>query len=382
MHITKSLILILSLAVTCSYAVSTHAPALQNPKKPTGQHPAKRKKELSFDSICQRTEALGTLQDSIAEQFETISQAKKKYQESQSALMQLKKELAAISSDKQKMQIDSSINYSFLDSFVKEREKEEKILQIKLDSLNHEQKIYSEKVYLPKLKKVKGAFRIKDKRNQSYRVYIVDTTVNTVGMHWKNNKGIIYTSLGAVVQDAGKGKILMATNGGMFIQGEIPKGLYIENGNLLQKLDTTAPSNQTANFYLLPNGVFYITNNGHMHIDTTQAFKNNVNTKAVRFATQSGPMLVSNGKINQHFKKGSKNLNIRSGVGVTADGRAVFIISDEQVNFYDFAALFKYNFGCKNALFLDGAISKMYLSDLSPRELGGSFGVIITVSKK
>jgi uncharacterized protein YigE (DUF2233 family) len=46
------------------------------------------------------------------------------------------------------------------------------------------------------------------------------------------------------------------------------------------------------------------------------------------------------------------------------------------INFYDFAAYFK-KAGCKNALYLDGAISQTYLPAKNWNQAGGNFGVII-----
>jgi uncharacterized protein YigE (DUF2233 family) len=40
-----------------------------------------------------------------------------------------------------------------------------------------------------------------------------------------------------------------------------------------------------------------------------------------RFATQSGPMLVIDGALHPRFRESSTSLNIRNGVGVSADGQ-------------------------------------------------------------
>ena len=55
------------------------------------------------------------------------------------------------------------------------------------------------------------------------------------------------------------------------------------------------------------------------------------------WATQSGPMLLINGAINPEFQENSANLKIRSGVGIIDDRNVVFVISNEPINFYDFA---------------------------------------------
>ena len=78
------------------------------------------------------------------------------------------------------------------------------------------------------------------------------------------------------------------------------------------------------------------------------------------------------------FQSGSKNLNIRNGVGILPNNDVIFAISKEEINFYDFAKFFK-DMGCKNALFLDGFVSKMYLPEKGLVDIEGEFGVLIGV---
>jgi tellurium resistance protein TerD len=68
---------------------------------------------------------------------------------------------------------------------------------------------------------------------------------------------------------------------------------------------------------------------------------------------------------------------------VPADvAKIVFAVTQDGSNFYDFGLFFKDIFKCKNALFLDGAISLMYLKNKKMPTKGGNFGPIISVSKK
>jgi len=127
------------------------------------------------------------------------------------------------------------------------------------------------------------------------------------------------------------------------------------------------------NFYLMPNGVFYLTNDGKGAVCQTSAFRMHKN---IRYATQSGPMLVTDGRIHHAFKKGSTNGNVRNGVGILPDGRMLFAMSRREVNLYDFAEYFR-NKGCKNALFLDGFVSRTYLPAAHWKQLDGWFGVMI-----
>jgi hypothetical protein len=86
--------------------------------------------------------------------------------------------------------------------------------------------------------------------------------------------------------------------------------------------------------------------------------------RAISDAMQSGPILVTNGRIHPRFIPGYHSRHIRNGVGVDGDGRVVFAISNQPVNFHDFATLFRDALDCPDALYLDGSISEMYAPEL------------------
>ncbi|MFM8490491.1 MAG: phosphodiester glycosidase family protein, partial [Candidatus Methylopumilus sp.] len=132
------------------------------------------------------------------------------------------------------------------------------------------------------------------------------------------------------------------------------------------------------NFYLQPNGVFYITKEETAGICKTNAYSNVLN---VKFATQSGPMLVVDGEINKIFDPNSHNFNIRNGVGILPNNELIFAISINKVSFYDFARYFKEQ-GCSNALFLDGYISKAYMPKQGIEQIDGELGVLIGITEK
>ena len=64
------------------------------------------------------------------------------------------------------------------------------------------------------------------------------------------------------------------------------------------------------------------------------------------------------------------------------DGDVVFAISLERTNFFDLGTVYKDFLGCSNALYLDGAISRMYTKKYNNKERGGNFGPIISVVEK
>lgn len=58
-------------------------------------------------------------------------------------------------------------------------------------------------------------------------------------------------------------------NGGMYMEDRTPLGLYIENTKQLTRLNTARGS---GNFYLQPNGVFYITTDNKAALCKTSDF--------------------------------------------------------------------------------------------------------------
>ena len=163
-------------------------------------------------------------------------------------------------------------------------------------------------------------------------------------------------------------------NAGMYTPENLPKGLYIENHKMLVPLDTAETG--FGNFYLQPNGVFAFDDSSAVILETKKYQKQ---TKQYAFATQSGPLLVFNGVINPVFTPNSNSLFIRNGVGITNDNKIVFAISNQPVSFYTFAQLFKEKMQCHTALFLDGAISKMYAPEINRFDIDGNLGPFVTL---
>ncbi|MDR0793841.1 MAG: phosphodiester glycosidase family protein [Chitinophagaceae bacterium] len=218
--------------------------------------------------------------------------------------------------------------------------------------------------------------RIKNSTDYEILTYTVDTKTQDLKLYWKDDKGEILKSI-QNLKNYVEGKnqtLIFAMNGGMFNKDFSPQGLFVQNENALSNLDT---SNGNGNFYLKPNGVFYVTTNNIPFVCKTTDFKNTGN---IKYATQSGPMLVIDGQIHAAFKKSSTNLNIRNGVGILPDNKVIFAMSKKEINFYNFAKYFQ-SLGCKNALYLDGFVSRTYLPEKNWMQTDGNFGVIIGVTK-
>ncbi len=203
--------------------------------------------------------------------------------------------------------------------------------------------------------------------------YTVNPKTQNIQLFWKDDKGNILKSFNSLNQfvKSKKQALLFACNAGMYTTEYGPVGLFIQNGKVLKSLNK---SDGKYNFTWKPNGVFYINNDKQAFVCETDAFKND---GKIKYATQSGPMLVINGKIHLGFDKSTVKC-VRNGVGVLPDGKVLFAMSKSEVTFYEFAKYFL-DLGCKNALYFDGAISKTYLPSLKWTNQDGQFGVMVGV---
>jgi len=190
----------------------------------------------------------------------------------------------------------------------------------------------------------------------AYTICEVDLRRHAVRLYWNRPDGTPYAYLSALPRglEGGAGKLLFATNAGMFDSKLKPVGLYVEEGRELVHANNRSGK---GNFHMKPNGIFYISP-GSAGVAETQAFLKQ-RPQAV-LATQSGPMLVMDGRLHPRFKQGSTSLKLRTGVGVRADGKVIFAISQEPVSFESFARLFRDGQKCPNALFLDGGSASSF----------------------
>ncbi len=162
-----------------------------------------------------------------------------------------------------------------------------------------------------------------------------------------------------------------AMNAGMYHPDRSPVGLLVQQGAVKSKIVT---ADGPGNFGLLPNGVFCVGQT--FAVIESRKFANQA--KDCTYASQSGPMLVIDGKLHPKFLAGSVSRFIRNGVGVSKDGTtAVFVISNDPVNFHAFARLFRDGLSLPNALYFDGKISRLYAPELGRSDLGFPLGPIV-----
>jgi uncharacterized protein YigE (DUF2233 family) len=211
--------------------------------------------------------------------------------------------------------------------------------------------------------------------NAKFTVCAFDPRHDDIRLFLSGNDGKPYGSLAALAAALKtKGERLMfAMNAGMFKEDQSPVGLYVENSKKLHEADTRSGA---TNFHMKPNGVFWV-GDGTAGVTETSRFL--ANPPAARFATQSGPMLVVEGRIHPKIKPGGASEKIRNGVGACRGDAVDFAIAEQPVNFDTFARLFRDGLDCPNALFLDGSVSSLYTPELNRDDELGPIGPIVGV---
>jgi uncharacterized protein YigE (DUF2233 family) len=210
----------------------------------------------------------------------------------------------------------------------------------------------------------------------NYTICSFDARRDDVRLYWKGANGSPYSGFSALA-DALKSQgrqLRFAMNGGMFETDLSPVGLFIEDGKQRHKADTREGA---SNFHLKPNGVFYVGDGAAGVAETTRFLANG---PKARYATQSGPMLVMDGRIHPKIHPTGTSAKIRNGVGVREGALVIFAISEEPVTFYAFARLFRDALNCPNALFLDGSVSSLYAPDLKRDDELSPMGPIVAVT--
>ena len=208
--------------------------------------------------------------------------------------------------------------------------------------------------------------------------YTADPQHQRIAMYWQKANGKAYGSLRALLSEInGDGRVRMAMNGGIYDKAYAPLGLYIENGE--QRVAVNRASGG-GNFFIKPGGVFYLRGDraGIVSLDKLKSTKG----KGMDYAVQSGPMLIENGVINWRLKPSASSRKLRNGVGITAQGKVVFMLSERETNFYDFACYAKSRLDVRQMLYLDGTISKMYQQGSSVPWQYHPFVTMITVEKR
>jgi uncharacterized protein YigE (DUF2233 family) len=209
---------------------------------------------------------------------------------------------------------------------------------------------------------------------------IADPATHRIAMANAPAGGQPYGSLGTFAGSSDPAGIAFAMNGGIFGDDLKAVGYYVENGERLSELDRgDRPEGDSSNFYMKPNGVFFGTG-GAWRVLASEAFFATVGDRP-QFGTQSGPMLVIEGKLHPEIQDNGPSRAIRNGVGVDGTGRAHFVIADAPISFGQLARYFRDEVKAANALHLDSQVSALW-DPASERLDKGRAGPIVVVTKR
>lgn len=169
------------------------------------------------------------------------------------------------------------------------------------------------------------------------------------------------------------GSVAFAMNAGMYDEDGRPIGLAIVEGKQKRAINRRKGG---GNFHLMPNGVFQVHQDGRAEVVTSEKWNP---SPTVRLATQSGPMLVIDGKLHPAFDRDGTSRHVRNGVGIGPRGQPLFVISDGPVSLGKFARFYRDELKVRNALFFDGAVSALWDPANGRRDVTKPLGPMVVV---
>lgn len=205
---------------------------------------------------------------------------------------------------------------------------------------------------------------------------IADPAQHRIGMANLGGDKQPFASLGAFAGTVENTAIAFAMNGGMYGDDLKPIGYYVQNGDRLGELNR---ADGDGNFYMKPNGVFFGTG-GKWQVMGSNTFFDKVGDRP-EFGTQSGPLLLIDGKLHPDIQDNGPSKAIRNGVGVDVAGKAHFVIADAPISFGQLARYFRDEVKVTMALYLDGQVSSLW-DPATGRMDKGRVGPIIVVTKR
>ncbi len=220
-----------------------------------------------------------------------------------------------------------------------------------------------------------GACEAVEHRGRAFTVCSADLARHAVALRLDGPDGRLGSF--AALDAATGAEIAFATNAGMYHSDRRPVGLYVEDGVEGAPLVTRAGP---GNFGMLPNGVLCVQAD-RADVVETRAFA--AAPRPCRHATQSGPMLVIDGALHPRFLPASTSLKRRNAVGASPDGRIVhLVISEEPVRFHELATLYRDVLGVRDALYLDGTVSRLHDPASGRSDPGLPMGPILVVTER
>jgi uncharacterized protein YigE (DUF2233 family) len=215
----------------------------------------------------------------------------------------------------------------------------------------------------------------------AYLLCEVDVSKERLTLHLTDSHGDHlggFEALRTEVKKSGR-TLTFAMNAGMFHPDFNPVGLLVIDGKTLAPLNHRSG---TGNFFLQPNGVFMVDANGARVLATGDYLAHRDELRPL-LATQSGPLLVHEGRIPDTlaFSSKSRSRHVRNGVCARTPQIVAFVITQAEVTLREFASFFLGDLGCGEALYLDGTISSLYSPPLKRDDDHAKLGPMFAVDE-
>lgn len=209
-----------------------------------------------------------------------------------------------------------------------------------------------------------------------YQVVRVDLAKAEVRLYWKDEGGRPFGSLRALDRwlTGRGGRLLAATNAGIFYRTREPAGLHVARGATLRPLNPSpdpSAGEGRGNFFSQPNGVFYVSRAGTAHIVETSAAA--AALPRMREATQSGPLLLRAG--TPHPLRGDTSVS-RNAVAVCSAREIALVFAPRGASIRELALFIRDELHCPDALYLDGSISGLWVPSAGARGDGSYVGIL------
>jgi uncharacterized protein YigE (DUF2233 family) len=153
---------------------------------------------------------------------------------------------------------------------------------------------------------------------------------------------------------------LLVTNAGIYGADNRPLGLLISPKGKVHEVNARTDTGSAHGNFSWDSAVFQISDADAARIVPAEDWHGSAQIVA---ATQSGPQLASEGKINSSFPVQSDSSYLRTAIGVDEKNQSLvyLVVSREPVTLYELAAFMVSNLHSSEALHLDGDLSAFYL---------------------
>ena len=172
---------------------------------------------------------------------------------------------------------------------------------------------------------------------------------------------------------------LLVTNAGIYGADNRPLGLLISPKGKVHDANARTDAGSAHGNFSWDSAVFQISDAGVASIVPVRGWHG---SSYIVAATQSGPQLAREGKINPSLPVKSESFYRRTAIGLDEKNRSLVsvVVSREPVTLYELATLMVSNLHCSEALHLDGDLSAFYLPSTPERFLFSDPGQrIVTV---